>query len=85
MNVMNRTYDIKNSILQNVAQAAVRVSCASSYSFGTQPDVSQESPGSVIFNIRIGSVFSCFCLVAVSIKNAVDCERFQSASYAILS
>jgi hypothetical protein len=55
MNVMNGTYDDKNSILQNVAQAAVLVSCASSYSYG-KPDVSQESPGSLIFNICINRI-----------------------------
>jgi hypothetical protein len=84
MNVMNGTYKIKNSMLQNVAPAIVRISGASSYSYGTQPVVSEESSGSLIFNIFInkiyGSACSSCCLVAVSIKNAVDCETFHSDS-----
>jgi hypothetical protein len=76
--------NVKKSLLQNVTPAAVRISGASSYSYGTQLVVAEESPGSLIFNIFInkiyGSVCSSCCLVVVSIKTAVDCETFQSDS-----
>lgn len=42
MNLMNVTHDIKNSMLQNVTPLAVRISGASSYSYGNNPVVSQE-------------------------------------------
>lgn len=35
MNVMNGTYNIKNNMLQNVTPAAVRISGAAAYSYGT--------------------------------------------------
>jgi hypothetical protein len=84
MNVTNVKYDIKNSMLQNVTPAAVRISGASFYSYGNQLDVSQESSGSLIFNIFVnkiyGSVCIFCCLVDVSVKNAVVCKTFQSDS-----
>ena len=83
MNVMHGTHDIKNSMLQNVTPAAVRISGASSYCYGNQPVVSQESSGSLIFNIFVKiyeSVCSSCCLVVFSIKNAVDRKTFQSDS-----
>jgi hypothetical protein len=71
-------------VLQNVTPAAVRISGVSSYSYGTQPVVSDESSGSLIFNIFINKIYGSVCiscfLVVVSIKNAVDCETFQSES-----
>jgi hypothetical protein len=53
MNVTNGTYDVKNIMLQNVTLAAVRISGATSYSYGSQPDVSHESSGSLKFSIFI--------------------------------
>jgi len=84
MNVMNGTYDIKNSMLQNVTPVAVRISDTTSYSYGAQPDVSQESSRLLIFNIFgneiYGSVCSSCCIVVVSIKNALGCRTFHSDS-----
>jgi len=79
---MNGTYDIKNSMLQNVTPAAVRISGSSSYSFGAQPVVSQESSRLLIFNIFINKIYESVCSSCCLgvVKNTVGCKTFQSDS-----